>query len=477
MRTNPLLKPTPSMRVYVQDVHGALTVWLIDHRHVEDDIRPRDVVGMITVGRWGSVFNAAADRGFGPLLYDLAATLAGAPLHPSAQRTSFAVDFWTKRGGRPVAPLSPEEFEDKYGMSLAALTGASVPARLPLGAYWDDVYEPALAASKRGGPRPLTPREMLTRANPLARVPHGVRVSVGHPLSVVVLEPGSTAPFRTENVLAMMDTKVLANRTIEVWVAAAEDGYGPFLYDLVAYIGEGLGYGPLTPSGEQSAEAERFWERRGVRAAMTREEFRAFYGIDPERFDMVRSAAEKRSAAHVGAAYFKLMFEKGKNEAGRKIGAKKYLSALRRTLSSRTLPNALALVVSPDRRFYLLVDSSEEAPGNIVAGGIVRWTGAEASVGAIGPLWIERLLTSLIQAHGQREKGGQVVAWSDNVRPHEAMQGYEITNDCGQTPHSIIKRGTLLTDTYFDEDGQPRFRWALDFLDEPDNVIVNRRKR
>jgi hypothetical protein len=171
------------------------------------------------------------------------------------------------------------------------------------------------------------------------------------------------------------------------------------------------------------------------------------------------------------------MFEKGKNEAGRKTGAKKYLSALRKVTTERTLPSALALVVSPDRRYYLLVDSSEEAPGNILAGGIVRWTGEEASVGAIGPLWVERLLTSLIQAHGQREKGERVVAWSDNVRPHEAMQGYEITNAYGQTPHSILKRGALLTDTYFDEEGQPRFRWALDFLDEPQRVIVNRRKR
>ena len=74
--------------------------------------------------------------------------------------------------------------------------------------------------------------------------------------------------------------------------AAAEEGYGPLLYELMAYIGKtDMGItGGLRPSGVRTRAAKAFWRRRDNQpfVGLPRADFAALFGVDPEVIQTVR---------------------------------------------------------------------------------------------------------------------------------------------------------------------------------------------
>ena len=60
---------------------------------------------------------AAAVPGYGPLVYEAAASLVGEDIYPSSSRSSHAQRLWGRFPG-VIAPLESWEFEEKYGVSL-----------------------------------------------------------------------------------------------------------------------------------------------------------------------------------------------------------------------------------------------------------------------------------------------------------------------------------------------------------------------
>jgi hypothetical protein len=90
----------------------------------------------------------AAARGYGPLLYDAAATLLDEPLVPSKIRSAAAVRFWARQDGK-VQPLTKAEWGIKYRNSLEELVrrgkGISTTDFLAL---LDDAEELAADASE-----------------------------------------------------------------------------------------------------------------------------------------------------------------------------------------------------------------------------------------------------------------------------------------------------------------------------------------
>lgn len=66
--------------------------------------------------RW-VVEGSAALTGYGPLLYDIAARVVGAPISPSKAQSDHAERFWSRQAGRRIRNLSDAEFEAKYGAS------------------------------------------------------------------------------------------------------------------------------------------------------------------------------------------------------------------------------------------------------------------------------------------------------------------------------------------------------------------------
>jgi hypothetical protein len=81
---------------------------------------------------------AAAVPGYGPLVYEAAASLVGEDIYPSSSRSSHAQRLWGRFPGA-IAPLEPWEFEEKYGVSL--------PNMVAQGKYlgitpkdWHDMY-------------------------------------------------------------------------------------------------------------------------------------------------------------------------------------------------------------------------------------------------------------------------------------------------------------------------------------------------
>jgi hypothetical protein len=82
---------------------------------------------------------AAAVPGYGPLVYEAAASLVGEDIYPSSSRSSHAQRLWGRFSGA-IVPLDPWEFEGKYGVSL--------PGMVAEGRYlgitpkdWRDMYE------------------------------------------------------------------------------------------------------------------------------------------------------------------------------------------------------------------------------------------------------------------------------------------------------------------------------------------------
>jgi len=143
------------------------------------------------------------------------------------------------------------------------------------------------------------------RRNPLRRAPPGLyyALEVDGGLVRLTLVDGTRG-----NVIAYMmairrpmtgpPVKYVAAREYEgpprlvVEDAAAEEGYGPLLYELMAYLGKtdmGITAG-LMPSRVRSPEAKAFWRRRHDQPFMglPRADFEALFGVDPEVIQTVR---------------------------------------------------------------------------------------------------------------------------------------------------------------------------------------------
>ena len=99
----------------------------------------RDARGLVRPpGAFVTTF-AAAVPGYGPLVYEAAASLVGEDIYPSSSRSSHAQRLWGRFPG-VIAPLQPWEFEEKYGVSLPDM----VDQGKHLGITpkdWHDMYE------------------------------------------------------------------------------------------------------------------------------------------------------------------------------------------------------------------------------------------------------------------------------------------------------------------------------------------------
>jgi len=91
-------------------------------KRASGSLTPFDVVGMLTFSvedRRATVDRAAAEPGFGPLLYDAAAyvarTAGAGALFPSTERTEAAEGFWERIPEGFLPALSKDAFAKKYG--------------------------------------------------------------------------------------------------------------------------------------------------------------------------------------------------------------------------------------------------------------------------------------------------------------------------------------------------------------------------
>lgn len=166
MRRNPLQKPFESLAFYiVRPRPGIFEVYLYDTADVDGDMERALVAGaMVSVSpdprnrkkpKWEAT-GMAAVRGYGPLLYDLTATLLGKPLHATKERTTAAKAFWAKQPHSYIEPLSPAEFEAKYGVKVQELYARRVELTddemRQLKNYLVETFTYAAAEEKRGAP-------------------------------------------------------------------------------------------------------------------------------------------------------------------------------------------------------------------------------------------------------------------------------------------------------------------------------------
>lgn len=70
--------------------------------------------------------NGAAKRGYGLMLYTLAATLLKAPINPSGNQSKDAARFWGTQAEYQILPLSSKEFESKFGAAPDTLLRRNV---------------------------------------------------------------------------------------------------------------------------------------------------------------------------------------------------------------------------------------------------------------------------------------------------------------------------------------------------------------
>ena len=82
---------------------------------------------------------AAAVPGYGPLVYEAAASLVGEDIYPSSSRSPHAQRLWGRFPG-VIAPLKPWEFEEKYGVSLPDMVNQGKHLGITP-KDWHDMYE------------------------------------------------------------------------------------------------------------------------------------------------------------------------------------------------------------------------------------------------------------------------------------------------------------------------------------------------
>lgn len=128
-KKNPLERPTDSIAftamAYSQEL---IELYIYDVNDLRKPERALVAGAMLTrneEGQWQAM-GMAAVKGFGPLLYDLAAMILDATLYPTNDRTTAALSFWSKQPEPYIQPLSDREFEDKYGTSYGDLESRGV---------------------------------------------------------------------------------------------------------------------------------------------------------------------------------------------------------------------------------------------------------------------------------------------------------------------------------------------------------------
>jgi hypothetical protein len=108
--------------------------------------------------RWEAM-GMVAMRGYGPLLYDVAATGLKARLHATDDQSDAAKAFWEKQGRRYIDPLTPEAFGAKYGTTWQDLYAQGVdlsPDEVRrMRDELIDIFYAARAAEAAGTPRKL----------------------------------------------------------------------------------------------------------------------------------------------------------------------------------------------------------------------------------------------------------------------------------------------------------------------------------
>lgn len=72
---------------------------------------------------------SAARRGYGPLLYTTTATMLNTNLYASTTLSADAVGFWRRQGKSYIAPLPPEAFKARFGVTVPQLLKRSTATR------------------------------------------------------------------------------------------------------------------------------------------------------------------------------------------------------------------------------------------------------------------------------------------------------------------------------------------------------------
>lgn len=165
VRRNPLAQPSPTMAFSFRKgvVPGVVEVYLYEPDDIDDTERSM-VAGMMASftgkrPRW-EASGVAACPGYGPLIYDLTATLLKQKLHATRDRSEAAKRFWKRQGKNYIEPLSPEDFRAKYGVSV------------------DDLYDRGLE---------LTPEDLRRMSDHLVSVFFGAKEAEkkGKPLALL----------------------------------------------------------------------------------------------------------------------------------------------------------------------------------------------------------------------------------------------------------------------------------------------------
>lgn len=137
-KSNPLLRPDPSVFAVVdsachltqlyKSVHGEvhrLGRLKLDPEEIKEPGKDPELTG------WWYPMSVRADRGWGPLLYDVAATALNVTIVPSEFQSHDALRFWCRQpevllaGERfprsAIVPLTEKQFRAKYGVRLQDL--------------------------------------------------------------------------------------------------------------------------------------------------------------------------------------------------------------------------------------------------------------------------------------------------------------------------------------------------------------------
>jgi hypothetical protein len=174
---NPLGKATKDFAVVTKEgSYGQRYVFILDlgppvePGHVEPDQIAADLVGGVFLKRMESSQKlvtsvGAAAKGYGPLVYETAASIIGEPLSPSIDQSYHARRLWGRydEDGGMIFPLYPDEFKDKYGVSLRHMVEQG--RELHLGpSEWEemldrvgDVAGESWSASEEGAPDVFDP--------------------------------------------------------------------------------------------------------------------------------------------------------------------------------------------------------------------------------------------------------------------------------------------------------------------------------
>ncbi len=76
-------------------------------------------------------FTMAARRGYGPLMYTLAANYAHEAIYPSADRSEDALRFWARQEAGRVLPVANAAFKSRFGKTLSEMQHEHLSSRTP----------------------------------------------------------------------------------------------------------------------------------------------------------------------------------------------------------------------------------------------------------------------------------------------------------------------------------------------------------